>query len=193
MWYKIKIYDIVKDGINSLIYDLDGKKRILSFYLWCILIPLGLGIFCFFQEIVIAREFANYAITTISIFTALVFGILFIGPDKFSARVEMFGNNKDEEVVNYLIRYKNFTKQFIAQISFIIISILLIILLALVLYLPAFEAQYIDITAQIWWVKLISTLIFILGYLFFVLLLVLLSNIYTMMNDDININLKKRK
>jgi len=191
MWHKIKIYEIFKDGINSLILDLNGRKRLIPFYIWFVAISLVIGGIALIKHFIIPHEFANYTITVISIFTALVFGILFIGPEKFATRVEIYEGDDNDEVINYLTRYKNFTKQFVAQVSFIIlISILLIIFLAIVLYLPEINEIPINSFPYVA-LHIVSAIILSLGYILLILLLILLSNIYTMMNDDINIHIKK--
>jgi hypothetical protein len=170
-----QIYRIIKDGIKSLLYDIDGNKRSkFQVYLGFIFVPIVICIITLWKEISLG-DIIDTLLTVLSIFTALIFGVLFTVPDKLSQRIERFKNKTDNSTKNYLIRFSNFTRSFVQQITFIIvISIALIILLV---FLKVVTDNIIKLT--------LTTISLILFYDLVMYILVTLSNIYTLLMDDI--------
>jgi len=175
-----QIYRIIKDGIKSLLYDIDGNKRSkFQVYLGFIFVPIVICIITIWKEISLG-DIIDTLLTVLSIFTALIFGVLFTVPDKLSQRIERFKNKTDNSTKNYLIRFSNFTRSFVQQITFIIvISIALIILLV---FLKVVTDNIIKLT--------LTTISLILFYDLVMYILVTLSNIYTLLMDDIDMSEK---
>lgn len=175
-----QIYRIIKDGIKSLLYDIDGNKRSkIQVYLGFIFVPITICIITVWKETSL-KDIIDTLLTVLSIFTALIFGVLFTVPDKLSQRIERFKNKTDNSTKNYLIRFSNFTRSFVQQITFIIvISIALIILLV---FLKVVADNIIKIT--------LTTTSLILFYDLIMYILVTLSNIYTLLMDDIDMSEK---
>lgn len=176
-----QIYRIIKDGIKSLLYDIDGNKRSkFQVYLGFIFVPIVICIITFWKEISLG-DIIDTLLTILSIFTALIFGVLFTVPDKLSQRIERFKNKTDNSTKNYLIRFSNFTRSFVQQITFIIvISIALIILLVIQKVITDNNTMKLALTS-------INLILF---YDLVMYILVTLSNIYTLLMDDIDISEK---
>lgn len=175
-----QIYRIIKDGIKSLLYDIDGNRRSkFQVYFGFIFVPIAICLITVWKEINLG-DIVDTLLTVLSIFTALIFGVLFTVPDKLSQRIERFKNKTDNSTKNYLIRFSNFTRSFVQQITFIIvISIGLIVLLV-------FQKV---VASNV--IKLILTAIsLVLFYDLVMYILVTLSNIYILLMDDIDISEK---
>lgn len=175
-----QIYRIIKDGIKSLLYDIDGNRRSkFQVYLGFIFVPIVICIITVWKEISL-ENIIDTLLTVLSIFTALIFGVLFTVPDKLSQRIERFKNKTDSGTKNYLIRFSNFTRSFVQQITFIIvISIVLIILLV---FQKVVTDNIIKLT--------LTTISLVLFYDLVMYILVTLSNIYTLLMDDIDMSEK---
>lgn len=175
-----QIYRIIKDGIKSLLYDIDGNSRSkFQVYLGFIFVPIVICIITVWKEISL-EDIIDTLLTVLSIFTALIFGVLFTVPDKLSQRIERFKNKTDSGTKNYLIRFSNFTRSFVQQIAFIIvISIALIILLV---FQKVVTDNIIKLT--------LTTISLVLFYDLVMYILVTLSNIYTLLMDDIDMSEK---
>lgn len=175
-----QIYRIIKDGIKSLLYDIDGNRRSkFQVYLGFIFVPIVICIITVWKEINL-EDIIDTLLTVLSIFTALIFSVLFTVPDKLSQRIERFRNKTDSSTKNYLIRFSNFTRCFVQQITFIIvISIALIILLV---FQKVVTNNIIKLT--------LTTISLVLFYDLVMYILVTLSNIYTLLMDDIDMSKK---
>lgn len=175
-----QIYRIIKDGIKSLLYDIDGNKRSkFQVYLGFIFVPILICVLTFWQEINLG-DIIDRLLTVLSIFTALIFGVLFTVPDKLSQRIERFKDKTDNSTKNYLIRFSNFTRSFVQQITFIIIiSFVLIILLVF---------QKISTNSTI--MLLMTAINLALFYDLIMYILLALANIYTLLMDDIDMSEK---
>lgn len=162
----------------SLFYDIDGNKRPkMKTIFFFVIIPIIFSLISL--KLDKANEIIDTLLACLSIFTALIFTVLFVVPDKFSSRINMLKEKDDDATHGYLIRFYNFTKSFVQQISFIIVqSLLLIILLVMQKLYPC------------------SVLTFINSGLFIILILyilTILSNIYIILMDDIHRNADKIK
>lgn len=174
-----QIYRIIKDGIKSLLYDIDGNKKPskLQLYFGFVFIPILICVFTYWKEISL-DDIIDTLLTVLSIFTALIFGVLFTVPDKLSQRIERFKNKTDNSTKNYLIRFSNFTRYFVQQITFIIV-----ISLALIVFL-VFQKVVVDKTIKF----ILTAICLVLFYDLIMYILVTLSNIYTLLMDDIDMS-----
>ncbi len=172
-----QIFSIIKDGIISLFYNIDGNKnsRIkMSFFF--IIIPLLVAIYFMDMDM---KDIIDDLISSLSIFTALIFGVLFIIPDKLSQRSKKLQENKNESTRNYLIRFLNFSRIFTKQVSF---TIVLCIVLIVLLIIQKIKGGVV--------IVFINSLLFTILIMF---LLTILSNIYILLMDDIDNNAKNIK
>lgn len=179
MILKSKIFEIIKEGIYSFLYDIDGKRKPISPFIFKMgVFPLVLGLVCYYFNIVIAENLLNLLISTLGIFTALIFSLLFIGPEKFSNRVELYKGTKSIDIENYLVRFGNFAKFFTSRVA-------LIILISIIMILSLIIIQQVT---SLFIAKLLSAIFIPLAYYFLLLLLTLLFDIYLIMKDDITIS-----
>lgn len=172
-----QIYLIIKDGIISLLKDVDGNKRkmgeiIFSFFI----IPLIITISAKFLNINIS-EAIETLLTCLSIFTTLIFGILFTVPEKLSQRIDTLNETKDDASQNYLIRFSNFSKGFVQRVSFVVIICLLLIILLIIQKI--YDSSFITLI-----------IIYFFGIIFMLILLIL-SDVYILLKDEIEISKKK--
>lgn len=176
-----QIYRIIEDGIKSLLYDIDGRERSkYQMYLWFVFIPIIICVIVFLKKICLG-DLIDTLLTVLSIFTALIFGVLFTAPDRLSQRIEIFKNKTDNSTKNYLIRFSNFTRSFVQQIAFIIVICIALIILLILLKV---------VTDNV--IKLVlTTIISVLFYDLVIYILLTLSNIYILLMDDIDMSEKK--
>lgn len=152
------------------------------------IIPLliSLLISCFNTKI--SNNNSGILVTGISIFAGLLFSLLFIVTDKLNLRKVTLSNDKNEEVVNYLKRYKLFAKKTIHQISYtILLSILLILLIFLNDY-PNwlnFECPYYSFLAQKYFGFTLKTFFYYSSLQFLYFLLTILASMFSMLSEDI--------
>lgn len=165
-----QIIRIIKGGIISLFYDIDGNKRSkFNVIFYFLIIPILVALYVKDKDL---KDSIDVLLTCLSIFTALIFSVLFIVPDKLSQRIKDMRDRTDDGTHNYLIRFLNFSKIFVKQIAFIIILCLILIVLLII--------QKINSN---------STIIFINSMLFCILIMYLLSvlsNIFILLMDDID-------
>lgn len=171
-----QIIRIINNGITSLFYNIDGEKN--SIFKICIsfIIPLIVAIYFKNRDI---SGVIDILINCISILTVLVFSALFIVPDKLSQRIKCLQEKRDDSKNNYLIRFLNFSKIFVKQVSFIIVLCMVLIVLLILQK-----------------IQTCSILVFANSFLFTVLimyLLLILSNMYVLLMDDINKSAKDIK
>ena len=171
-----QIIRIINNGVTSFFYNIDGEKN--SIFKICISFIIPLIVAIYFKN----RDMTNIIdilINCLSIFTALIFSALFIVPDKLSQRIKYLQEKRDDSKNNYLIRFLNFSKIFVKQVSFIIVLCMVLIVLLILQK-----------------IQTCSILVFANSFLFTVLimyLLLILSNIYILLMDDIDKSAKDIK
>lgn len=172
-----QIIRIINNGITSLFCNIDGEKNsIFKICISFIIIPLIVAIYFKNRDI---KNIIDILINCLSIFTALIFSALFIVPDKLSQRIKYLQEKRDDSKNNYLIRFLNFSKIFVKQVSFIIVLCMVLIVLLILQK-----------------IQTCSILVFANSFLFTVLimyLLLILSNIYILLMDDIDKSAKDIK
>jgi len=208
-WNNIKLNEIRKQAKESLKYkDFNANSTTKIYLLYLYGLPILFSLFLLLLGLFIEKEIASYFITSISIFAGLFFSLLFIITDKYKAKKDNLkdtvitakeGNLKefaitekdddDDEVRNYLRRYKNFSIFLIRQISFtIILAVILILSLSIIYFSPQFPQmdclvwKYFKLIAK----YLLNGIIYYWSAQFIVFLTVILSNMYVMLLDDIN-------
>lgn len=179
-----QIIRIIKDGINSLFDNIEGNKNSKNKIRFIFIgIPLVIAVYFRNENM---SNIIDDLLSCLSIFTALIFSVLFIVPDKLSGRIndlqEKEKKEKEEEknsTHNYLIRYLNFSSIFIKQLSFTIVLCIVLIVLLII--------QKIHSSTPI---VFINTLLFtiLIMYLFSIL-----SSIHILLMDDIDKGLKDIK
>ena len=89
-----RLYRIIKDGISSLSSDIDGNKtspkQLIVFF---IIVPYFIFGFTYWLEVNL-DNIIDTLLSVLSIFTALIFGVLFTVPDKLPHRIEKLNQKK---------------------------------------------------------------------------------------------------
>lgn len=174
----LHILQMLMAGCKSLTYDLDGhKKNIFPIIIWFVILPFIVCGYTYSLHWKFPNDSINLIVSILSIFTALIFGVIFIAPDKFAQRIELYKDKNDDTINNYLIRFENFANSFVEHIVLIIIcSVILILSLLSITLFEKIE------------IKLVfSSVSVVLSFEFLLLIFVLLSNIYILLKDDIRI------
>ena len=177
----VQLCNILENGYLSLKTDIDGNKLpSIQIKILFIIVPYCIIGVSYWLEINLSNSI-DTILTTLSIFTALIFGILFIVPEIFSKRIDALSQKKDDINKNYLIRFHNFTKKFVQQTSFIIVLSILNIVLLLIQKIISNELGLLILSA-------INCSLF---YILLMFILIILVNIYILLMDDVNINKDK--
>lgn len=176
-----QLCNILENGYLSLKTDIDGNKLpSIQIKILFIIVPYCIIGVSYWLEINLSNSI-DTILTTLSIFTALIFGILFIVPEIFSKRIDALSQKKDDINKNYLIRFHNFTKKFVQQTSFIIVLSILNIVLLLIQKIISNELG----------ILILSAINCSLFYILLMFILIILVNIYILLMDDVNINKDK--
>lgn len=193
IWDKIKIFEIRRDAINALYKDIRGvevsnKIIVKLYYYFC---PAIISILLFILGVKIDKDISSYLITGISIFAGLFFNLLVVVSDKMRQR-KIFFNSDKEDKQNYAELYKNFSEQLTAYISYSIILSLTLIGLMFLTQINLNNAHFLLITKNILLFfehikNLFNILVFFFGIQFLIILTIILSNMYIMLIDDINL------
>ena len=160
-------------------YDLDGNKsNILLACAKVFILPLITCVCSLYTKICITDDI-DTVLTVVSVFTALIFGTIFIAPDRLMQRIDILKDNKGDEVTdNYIIRFTSFAKRFVRRISLIILVGLLLILLLL--------------TQKIVKLNVLLAILNIMNIFLLMLLVVItlsvLADIYKLLMDDMEIS-----
>lgn len=177
----VQLCNILENGYLSLKTDIDGNKLpSIQIKILFIIVPYCIIGVSYWLEINLSNSI-DTILTTLSIFTALIFGILFIVPEIFSKRIDTLSQKKDDINKNYLIRFHNFTKKFVQQTSFIIVLSILNIVLLLIQKIISNELG----------ILILSAINCSLFYILLMFILIILVNIYILLMDDVNINKDK--
>lgn len=173
----MRIFSIIRKGFMSIYTDINGKEHNPIYVVLYTLFLMSIITYIGYHRIVLSNDTISLLISTFSIFTALIFGVIFIAPDKFSQRVESYkGLLKFEDINNYLIRYEHFSRRFVNLLSLVtILSIIILITLTVTHLLNDYAIISI----------VLSCIAIFLIINFICLLLMLICDIYTMLMDDI--------
>lgn len=194
IWDKIKLGEIRRDAKRSLRYrDFNANKESKVYILYLYVLPVLISVALLSLGVFLEKEVAYYLITGISIFAGLFFGLLFVVTDKYNQKRKDLKDllvKGDEEAKGYVQRYQNFSVTLIRQIAFTIILAGTLILSILVIYmapqLPQCNVEWygcVKLAAK----YLINGVIYYWGGVQFLLfLLLILSNTYIMLLEDIH-------
>lgn len=200
LWSKIKLNQIRKDAKDTLFRDFnDREKEKKHAFTYLYILPVVFTVIMLFFGVFIEESIATYLITGISIFAGLFFSLLFVVNDKYNSRKELLHESVYEDIQNYLKRYKKFAEQLISQISYTIIIAFGIIILMSIIYfsstvdwdhtlsvlLPS-KAMKSAMCVLIIFKYLINGLVYYLCWQFILFIIVILSNTYIMLMDDID-------
>lgn len=160
--------DITKDALSSL------RTHWVHFYLLPAVLAGGTGAYTYFLD----KELSLFGdvVGPIGIFSALMFSVIFIVVEHFLKRRDAC-KSENEEDIQYLENYQDFTRNTVARISFSIFLAGLIIIMAFIF--PQVKAT------NIWWLSARNTVFafFLLQYI--VNFFIVVKDMYAMLTDDI--------
>ena len=193
VWDNLKLNEIRKDAKESLKYkNLNANTKTKTYLFYLYFLPIFFAISLLSLNIFIEKEIASYLITSISIFAGLFFSLLFIVTDKYNQKKEYLKDlikDGDNEIYSYLQRYKNFSTFLVRQISFtIILAVVLIVSMSIIYFSP--QIPNLDYCwnhhLRLGLKYILNGVIYYWSGQFLIFLVVILSNMYVMLLDDIN-------
>jgi hypothetical protein len=167
------ILRIIKEGFLSLYNNTEGETTVFSSSLKFLIIPLVSAIVAYYYVPVDdLKEMVDPLMEVMGIFVSIILGVIFVVPDKLRAKAKELSGQTDDATRGYLVRFKNFTKNIVGQLSLILVFSILLILLLLILKVMKSE-----------WLVAIDTFLLI-----FIFSIVLKSavDIKIMVDDDID-------
>jgi len=177
MLKKLNILEIRGDAIRALKANTNKYEFLVIYYFFPVLIAI---LFHYFKIDIETRIFRNL-IGGISLFSGMLFSIIFVVSKNFNTRKEQL-NTKDEDDLIYLNQYKKFSNNLISLISYLIIkAIIIIIILILSDGYKHHLNDTVNFNLRAMWDVFI---ILIFHYLLYVI--VILKEMYIMQYDDIN-------
>ncbi|PRX56372.1 hypothetical protein CLV81_0369 [Flagellimonas meridianipacifica] len=192
-WQKLSIWEIKRDAVSSLYKNENGdssKKWVANFYYN--IIPFVVSLILVVFGVFLTSDVSNYLITGVSIFAGLFFNLLLIIADKLKLRRELLESNDTEAKENYLKRFEIFSSHFISTISYAIILSLWLIILMLFCRVNVFQDQFFDCEPMFYVIKVLTYsfnyLTYLIGFKLVILLFTILSSLYIMIFDDLNLN-----
>lgn len=167
------ILRIIKEGFLSLYNNTEGETTVFSSSLKFLIIPLVLAIVAYYYVPVDdLKEMVDPLMEVMGIFVSIILGVIFVVPDKLRAKAMELSEQTDDASRGYLVRFKNFTKNIVGQLSLILVFSIMLILLLLILKVMKSE-----------WLVAIDT--FLLIFIFFIVLKSAVD-IKIMVDDDID-------
>lgn len=179
MLNNLNIKDIVYDGYKSI----KGNSSFLLFVLIYILSPIAIAAFVWCKHWSISNDITSDIIGGIGLFAGLMFTLLFVVTSNYKNRKEQLSSNQDDETVNYIERYRKFTENTVALISYSIIKAGIIIIITI------FYASNNEVDNNHFFTlyqKILNGLLVIHLFQFMLVITRILNEMYAMLFDDIN-------
>ena len=154
-------------------------------------------------SVTIDNDIISNIISSISIFSGLLFSVIFVVTENYSKRKNQMSRNQSDEVQSYLKRYKDFTEQITTLILFsVAIAIISIVFLLLYIFLMKANLQVLQVVKEIKEIieagnidyskikfivlLFLQTSSFIFLYNYLLTIITLVKEVYAMVFDDIN-------
>jgi len=199
MFSKFNLTELLKDGFS----EIRVSSKLSYSILWHFAFPLLLSFIFVLFSITIDNDVISNIISSISIFSGLLFSVIFIVTENYSKRKSHMINDYNDETKSYLKRYKNFTEHITTLIlSSVAIAIISIVCLLMYLFVVKVNLQGLKVDKEIKEIiergsidyskvksVALSTLqmlsfVFLFNYLLVIITLV--KEVYAMIFDDIN-------
>lgn len=176
MLAKLNIFEIRRDALSVL-----KNKRTFSFTLLYYLTPLLIAVLLYKIDFQLSDNMASAVISGISLFSGFMFSLLFIITSNYSNRKNKLDISQEENL-RYLNHYKSFSNNLISLISYSIIKALIVIALIIVLNSSSdFLNSYKEFAS-----KVVLGVLFIIIFQYFLMVIWILKNMYSMLFEDIN-------
>ena len=195
MLHKFNVLELIRDGFIEIKVCLNLYCNLFFHFI----LPLTISFVFIFFNVSLDNDIISNIIGSISIFSGLLFSVIFVVTENYSKRKNDLSNNFNEEAKKYLKRYKEFSKHISTLILFsILIAMFSIVLLLLFLFISKASIYGLDINGKIFELLknteitkelILQTLqVLILIFLFNYLLTIinLIKEVYAMLFDNIN-------
>ncbi len=195
MLHKFNVLELIRDGFIEIKVCLNLYCNIFFHFI----LPLTISFVFIFFNVSLDNYIISNIIGSISIFSGLLFSVIFVVTENYSKRKNDLSNNFNEEAKKYLKRYKEFSKHISTLILFsILIAMFSIVLLLLFLFISKASIYGLDVYGKIFELLknteitkelILQTLqVLILIFLFNYLLTIinLIKEVYAMLFDNIN-------
>lgn len=185
MFSKFNLIEIFKDGFT----EISISKKKFVFFSFHLVLPFFIFLSFFFYFSCLDKDIISNIISSISIFSGLLFSVIFILLDNYHKRKNKLKLNKSDEYVNYVERYKNFTSKITTLILFSI-SLSILIIISLIIFLSISNNCIFNSKIQSIKIKMIFSLLqsfsSVLLFNYFLVVIHLIKKIYAMIYDSIN-------
>ena len=114
MFSKYNLSELIHDGYSEIKISQNNICSIIFHFI----VPISISLIFIFFNITIDDVFVSNVISSISIFSGLLFSVIFILLENYNKRKDKIGNNPPEELVRYVNRYKDFTSKISTIILF---------------------------------------------------------------------------
>lgn len=199
---KFSLLELLQDGFSEIRVSSNLYYAIFLHFVF----PIFLSLIFIFLNITFDNDIISNIISSISIFSGLLFSVIFIVTENYSKRKQCMKGDSNEEAKSYIERYKDFTKHITTLILFsVAVAIISIVFLLLYLFIAKANLEgiqsckeFIEILHQesIDYQKLKNIVLIILQMLSFIFLfnylliiIVLIKEVYAMIFDSINFDI----
>ena len=194
MFSKYNLSELIHDGYSEIKISQNNICSIIFHFI----VPISISLIFIFFNITIDDVFVSNVISSISIFSGLLFSVIFILLENYNKRKDKIGNNPPEELVRYVNRYKDFTSKISTIILFsIVVAMISIIILLLIIFILKIKLSNINYEFifsyknQLIQLKkillcILQTICITLLYNYFLIVINLIKEIYAMVFDSIN-------
>lgn len=199
MFSKFNLIELFKDGFSEI--RISSKLSYSIF--WHFVFPILLSFIFLLFSITIDNDIISNIISSISIFSGLLFSVIFVVTENYSKRKNRMSNDSNEEAKSYLKRYKDFTEHITTLILFsVAIAIISIVFLLIYLLLIKANLQGLQMNKELVEIfekgnieysklkfitlAILQILSFISLFNYLLIIIVLVKEVYAMVFDDIN-------
>lgn len=199
MFSKFNLTELLKDGFSEI-----RVSSILYYSIfWHFVFPIVLSLVFVLFSIKLDNDIISNIISSISIFSGLLFSVIFIVTENYSKRKNLLNTNSNEEAKSYIKRYKDFTNHITTLILFsVAVAVISIVLLLIYLFFVKANLQGLQISKELIEIlrngnidyskskSLILILLQILSFIFLfnylLIIITLIKEVYALVFDDIN-------
>lgn len=198
MLSKFNPFELIKDGYSEIKVS---QNNIIS-VIFHFIIPICISAVFILLKVDIGNEVISNIISSISIFSGLLFSVIFILLENYNKRKEKINKDSADELVKYVNRYKKFTNKTTTIILFsIVIAMACIVMLFTTIFISQIRLTNIDYELikdflysheeQLTPVKsillnILQSICIVFLYNYFLIVINLIVEIYKMIYDSIN-------
>lgn len=199
MFSKFNLTELLQDGFS----EIRVSSKLSYSIFWHFVFPIVQSIIFVIFGITIDNDIISNIISSISIFSGLLFSVIFVVTESYCKRRNQLSNNSSDEAKSYLKRYKNFTEHITTLILFsVAIAIISIVFLLIYLFFVKANLQELHLIKEFKEIieegnvdfskvkyvilSLLQMLSFIFLFNYLLIIITLIKEVYAMVFDEIN-------